>query len=153
MMKHYGVFGLVALCLPAAAQTMKPALEARGKGVQIYACNAEKGWVFQAPQATLYVGNKTVGSHGAGPRWTWTDGSAITGKVLTQLPAPNPKRDIPSLTLQATDVEGTRGTLTGIKTVSRSDTHGGVAPASGCDATHDGAVAKVPYTATYSFYR
>ena len=43
----------------ACAQETKPALEAQGKGVQIYTCNAEKGWVFQAPEATLYIGSKT----------------------------------------------------------------------------------------------
>lgn len=138
----------------ACAQETKPALEAQGKGVQIYTCNAEKGWVFQAPEATLYIGSKTtVGSHGAGPRWTWIDGSAITGRVATQLPAANAKSDIPWLILHATDVEGTSGTLSGVKTVRRSETHGGVAPVSGCDAAQAGTVTEVPYTATYSFYK
>lgn len=152
-MLHYRVFGLALLCASACAQEVKPALEARGKGVQIYTCNPEKGWVFQAPEATLYLGGKKVGSHGAGPRWTWSDGSAITGKVATQLPAPNAQSDIPWLVLNATDVEGTNGTLSGVKTVRRSDTNGGVTPASGCDAAHAGMVAKVPYTAKYSFYK
>jgi hypothetical protein len=152
-MWRYGVCGLALLCVSAPTQETKPTLEAQGKGVQIYTCNVDKGWVFKAPEATLYIGRKKVGSHDAGPRWTWNDGSAVTGKVAKQVPAPNAQNDIPWLVLDATVVEETRGTLSAVKTIRRSDTHGGVAPASGCDAAHGGVVARVPYTATYSFYK
>lgn len=153
-MLHYGMFGALALlCASASAQEVSPALEAQGRGVQIYTCDAEKGWIFKAPEATLYIDGKTVGTHGAGPRWTWNDGSAITGKVESQLPAPNAQSDITWLVLQATNVGGAGGALSGVKTVRRSDTHGGVAPATGCDAAHAGVAVRVPYTATYSFYK
>jgi hypothetical protein len=36
--------------------------------------------------------------------------------------------------------------------IRRSDTHGGAAPATGCDTKHLGAISRVPYTAVYSFY-
>ena len=36
--------------------------------------------------------------------------------------------------------------------VRRSDTHGGMPPAT-CDAHHLGAVARVPYAAVYTFYK
>jgi hypothetical protein len=36
--------------------------------------------------------------------------------------------------------------------IRRSDTHGGIAPATGCDAKHLNTVSRVPYTATYTFY-
>ena len=37
--------------------------------------------------------------------------------------------------------------------VQRVDTHGGGAPATGCAAASVGREMKVPYTATYVFYR
>jgi len=36
--------------------------------------------------------------------------------------------------------------------VTRTDTRGGVVPATGCDAAHQGEQARVPYTATCHFY-
>jgi hypothetical protein len=36
--------------------------------------------------------------------------------------------------------------------VQRVRTSGGLAPATGCDAAHAGAVVRVPYTATYCFF-
>src|SRR3984885_4547361 len=63
-----------------------------GKGVQIYHCDWPQGtpaWVFVAPEATLYAGTETVGTHGAGPTWRWKDGSAITGKLLISQPSPD----------------------------------------------------------------
>lgn len=37
--------------------------------------------------------------------------------------------------------------------IQRLDTQGGLAPATGCDAAHEGATARIGYTATYYFYR
>jgi hypothetical protein len=37
--------------------------------------------------------------------------------------------------------------------IQRLDTAGGLAPTTGCDASHVGAIARVDYTATYFFYR
>jgi hypothetical protein len=37
--------------------------------------------------------------------------------------------------------------------IHRLDTVGGIAPTTGCDADHVGAVARVDYTTTYVFYR
>lgn len=128
-----------------------------GKGVQIYHCQQQQGtaaWVFVAPEATLYSGAEAVGTHGAGPTWHWKDGSAVTGKVLVNQPSPNGVA-IPWLLLAASpaldSIPG--GTLANVTYVRRSDTRGGSAPANGCDAKHLGAVARVPYSATYTFYK
>jgi hypothetical protein len=43
--------------------------------------------------------------------------------------------------------------MTNVTSIQRLNTSGGVAPASGCDADHLGAVANVPYTADYFFYK
>ena len=143
---------LLLALFQASAANQEPVLTALGKGVQIYACTADKGWVFQAPEATLYQGDRAVGKHSAGPRWTWADGSAVTGKVITSTPAPDPGRDVPWLTLGVIAVPGGTGVLSTVVTVKRTDTHGGVAPAGGCDVAHVGDLARVPYSATYSFY-
>jgi hypothetical protein len=39
-----------------------------------------------------------------------------------------------------------------VKFIQRVQTEGGAAPATGCDADHPGATARVPYTAVYHFY-
>jgi hypothetical protein len=137
---------------PATAQVR---LVADGLGVQIYTCAAKANafaWVFQEPQADLFdpKTHQPVGTHTAGPTWTWSDGSAITGKVLQTAPSKDPAA-IPWLLLEAHST-GSAGALANIVYVRRSDTQAGAAPAMTCDAQHSGNIAKVPYQATYTFY-
>jgi hypothetical protein len=126
-----------------------------GKGAQIYHCvqQGAPAWVFVAPEATLYAGAESVGTHGAGPSWRWKDGSAITGKLLITQPSPD-RASIPWLLLAASPAidSAPTGMLAHVTYVRRSDTHGGMPP-TGCDARHLGAVARVPYAATYTFYK
>jgi Protein of unknown function (DUF3455) len=127
-----------------------------GRGVQIYRCTQQDSaytWVFQSPEATLYdpATHRQTGTHAAGPTWTWNDGSSITGKVLQKSPSPDPA-SVPWLLLAATPANTTTGALTPIKLVRRSETHGGNAPTTGCDAQHAETTLRVPYTATYTFY-
>src|SRR5208337_1719686 len=68
---------------PAGAQVV---LQAKGDGVQIYTCTSTPGgakWVFKAPLATLenMSGNRSLGSHFAGPTWTLQDGIVVHGQV------------------------------------------------------------------------
>ncbi len=140
---------------PAAAQLR---FTARGRGVQIYQCVAQGdayAWVLQAPEAIL-LDPKTgaqLGTHSAGPTWTWTDGSSITGKILQKQPAPDPA-SIPWLLLEAHAANQTIGALTDIAFVRRSDTAAGAAPSTGCDAkaAAESTTLRVPYAATYTFY-
>jgi hypothetical protein len=136
--------------------SVTPLPQVAGKGVQIYHCQEQQGgtaWVFVAPEATLYAGAQAVGTHGAGPTWRWKDGSAVTGRVLVNQRAPD-DASIPWLLLAASPaIDSTpTGVLAHVSYVRRSDTHGGMPPA-GCDARHVGAVARVPYTAVYTFYK
>jgi hypothetical protein len=129
-------------------------LTATGKGVQIYSCQQSATgpqWVFQAPEATLTdsTGNP-VGTHGAGPVWISKDGSSVKGEVLQKSASPDPT-SIPWLLLKAASVSGS-GIMTKVEFIRRSDTHGGNAPTTGCDAQHLNATVRVPYTATYTFY-
>jgi Protein of unknown function (DUF3455) len=129
-----------------------------GRGVQIYHCQQPQGapptWVFVAPEATLYAGSETVGTHGAGPTWRWKDGSAIVGHLLVSQASPE-RASIPWLLLAASPAvdSAPTGMLAHVNYVRRSDTHGGLPPSTGCDARHIGTIARVSYTATYTFYK
>jgi len=131
-----------------------PILTVTGKGVQIYICQqAAEGpqWSFQAPEAILIdVSGKPVGTHVAGPIWKSNDGSTVKGELLQKSPSPEPT-SIPWLLLKASSPSGS-GIMTRVEYIRRSDTHGGMAPTTGCDAQHLNAVSRVPYTATYTFY-
>jgi hypothetical protein len=129
-------------------------LTVTGKGVQIYTCQqAAAGplWVFQAPEATLIdASGNPVGTHGAGPTWTSKDGSSVKGELLQKSAAPATTA-IPWLLLKAVNVSGS-GVMIKVEFIRRSDTHGGMAPTTGCDSQHLSATARVPYTAAYTFY-
>jgi hypothetical protein len=153
----FGLGFLAAFSAGAQDATSPPAgehavLTVEGRGVQIYACQAGK-WVFVAPAARLFdASGAEVGTHGDGPVWHIEDGSSVYGEVI----AKEPSRDaesVPWLLLKAVRSTGA-GKLAGVEFIRRSDTKGGAAPGSGtsgsgCDT---GALKRVPYEATYTFY-
>jgi hypothetical protein len=128
------------------------ALEA--EGVQVYACSTSGtslSWVFQAPQAALTeAGGRAAGTHYAGPTWESADGSKVVGAKL-EAATPDPAA-IPWLLLRAASHAGS-GRMEDVTFVQRIRTSGGNAPQQGCDASHAGAIARVPYRAVYCFYR
>ena len=130
------------------------AFSAEGRGSQIYTCGPQGvsyQWTLKAPQADLFdPSGKQVGSHSAGPTWTSTDGSAVTGKVIQKKAASG--ANIAWLLLAATPKPGQAGAFSHIAFVRRSNTQGGNPPPDGCDAQHPTATVSVPYTATYTFY-
>jgi hypothetical protein len=131
-----------------------PILTLTGKGVQIYECqlvtNAPQ-WVFQAPDASLYdASGAKVGVHGAGPSWRYFDHSTVKGEVLAKSAASDPTA-IPWLLLKAINDDDS-GVMAKVEFIRRSDTHGGIAPTTGCDTQHLNTAARIPYTATYTFY-
>jgi hypothetical protein len=130
------------------------AFELAATGVQIYECESTSTgftWVFQAPEANLFDDDGELkATHFAGPTWKSIDGSSVVGKKLAA--ATVSASAIPELLLQAVSHAGT-GKMSPVTYIQRLDTVGGVAPSSGCDATHSGATARVNYTATYAFYK
>jgi hypothetical protein len=127
-----------------------------GRGAQIYTCAAQPGgyaWVLKAPDAQLFnlATGKPEGHHDAGPTWTLTDGSAVQGEVLQKKAADTPA-DVPWLLLKAEPANTTQGALSSVTYIRRYNTHGGAAPATGCNAGHANDTLKVPYSATYAFY-
>jgi hypothetical protein len=149
--------------LPCAAQapdaTQPPAnqhevLTVQGRGSQVYSCqqvDRNFQWVFQAPVARLFdAAGSEVGTHGDGPIWVYQDSSSIRGTLVKSVPSAE-AGSIPWLLLKATSPQRS-GVLTSVEFIRRSDTHGGIAPTTGCDATHRGEIVRAPYTATYTFY-
>ena len=170
-MKHAMVVtGLVALVLAvqgqvaasgpdASAKTVRfddsstatLVLKARGEGVQVYTCvkGDDWAWKLKGPDATLFDDNhKAIGKHFTGPTWRLDDGSEVQGKMVESKPQAG---TIPLLILSAKSTGG-EGRLSHVDAVRRTETQGGVAPATGCDAEHAGAEARVAYSATYSFF-
>jgi hypothetical protein len=147
----------MALCAPgiAAAVGATPALQAFGKGVQIYTCTAADNayaWHLKAPDATLSdVHGKVIGKHFAGPSWRANDGSTVVGEALNTSASPN-QGAIPWLVLHARSHSGS-GDMADVAYIVRTQTEGGTAPATGCDAAHAGTEQRVPYSAVYLFFR
>ena len=161
-----GIIG-IAMISPASAQALadvpaalKPAglavyLEVPATGVQIYVCGKNDAgaptWVFKAPEAQLFdAQKKQIGKHYAGPTWEALAGGKVVGAVKAN--APGEAGAIPWLLLDIKSSEGA-GVFNQAKAILRVSTHGGVAPAQGCDAAHAGQEARVPYTATYLFLK
>ena len=133
-------------------------VEALATGVQIYECAAKPGdsssfaWTFRAPEATLNDrSGRALGKHYAGPTWESIDGSKVVGQLKASDPGPDPTA-IPWLLLTAKSSSGA-GVFAQAASIQRLTTVGGIAPAERCGAANAAQMARVPYTATYYFYR
>jgi hypothetical protein len=152
---------VLAIPLSAAGAEVPEAIAAPGRalvatihaeGAQVYECKADASgklsWQFREPIATLILGGKTAGRHYAGPTWELADGSTVVAKLASRAPGAT-ATDIPLLKLEVTSGRG-RGQLSGVATIQRLNTKGGVAEGS-CERA--GAFLNVPYSADYAFYR
>jgi hypothetical protein len=147
--------------IPAALQAPPGEVlffEAFANGVQIYECvsKAEPAgafeWSFRAPEAVLVDrAGRTIGKHHAGPTWESSDGSAVVGEVKARSAAPTATA-IPWLLLSAKSKTGT-GVFSPTTSVQRVQTVGGAAPSSACGPANRHEMSRVPYTASYYFYR
>jgi hypothetical protein len=167
-MTHYRTLALSATALAAATMLAGPcaaqvpaAIAAPGEsavatfhaeGAQVYECKAgadgKLAWAFREPIATLLADGKTVGRHYSGPNWEHMDGSAVVGKAVGNTPGKS-AGDIPWLKLEVTAHRGS-GTLTGVTTVQRINTQGGV-HSGACDKA--GTFHSAPYAADYVFLK
>jgi len=138
----------------APPQGSAPLLELVGDGVQVYTCEAKEGgfaWSFKAPEANLFdTQGRQVGTHFAGPTWKLDDGSEVVGEVVAKADAVEP-RAIQWLLLHAKSHQGS-GALSAAAYIRRTETKGGVAPSTGCDAAHVLQQVRMRYSATYQFY-
>ena len=123
----------------------------KATGAQIYVCTAQGSAiqpVFKAPEAQLMENDKPVAKHYAGPTWEATDGSKVVGKVAESVPA-SKEGDIPWLLLTAQSTG--QGLFAGVRFVQRVETQGGAAGQTACPTA--GTELRVPYSATYRFFR
>ena len=129
-------------------------LEVTADGVQIYTCEAKGNlfeWSFKAPEANLFdKQGRQIGTHFAGPTWKMADGSAIVGEIVAKADAPE-KNAIQWLLLRAKAHEG-QGILAEAAFIRRTETKGGAAPTTGCDASHVSEQARMRYSAIYQFF-
>jgi len=137
--------------IAAPGETVVVTLHAQG--AQIYECktgdNGQLGWAAREPIATLLHDGKTVGRHYAGPNWEHVDGSSVVAKLSARAPAPS-ANDIPWLKLSVTEHRG-KGLFSGVTTILRINTQGGVAPVGACDKA--GALVSVAYATDYVFLK
>lgn len=147
--------GLAGLARADGEFAKQAAIEAFGKGVQIYTCTASNGtyaWTLKAPAATLQdARGKVIGKHFGGPTWQASDGSSVVGEPINVSPSPDPGA-IAWLVLRARSHAGA-GAMANVEYIVRTRTEGGMAPASGCDASHAKAEIRVSYSAIYLFFR
>ncbi|WP_213949876.1 DUF3455 domain-containing protein [Luteibacter sp. dw_328] len=146
--------GSIGTVSAQGAPAKPSAIEAFGKGVQIYTCKpaaATYAWTLKAPEATLSdAKGNVIGKHFAGPSWQANDGSTVVGEALNASPSPDAGA-IPWIVLHAKSQTG-NGVMSKVAYVVRTRTEGGVAPATGCDASHINAEVRVPYSAVYIFF-
>lgn len=94
---------------------------------------------------------KPIVRHYAGPTWeSLEDGSQVAASKLEAFTEDSSA--IPALLLKASSHHGA-GRMAEVSFIQRLETTGGLAPRAGCDAEHAGAESRVPYTASYYFYR
>ena len=135
-------------------------------GTQSYTClasDAGSAWGPAVPDATRAAcegDDRAQGTHFAGPTWQWSDSSTFVGSKgagFVALPAPAaPTANVPWLLLPRKS--GSDGGLLGTaQFVQRLATVGGqpADQSQSCDAraADAGLTIKVPYRATYIFYR
>jgi hypothetical protein len=129
-------------------------LQVHAQGDQIYSCKTDGAqfvWTLKAPEAQLVdKSGKPFGKHFAGPSWEANDGSRVTGKAVVNAPSPDGD-SIPWLLVAVANHSG-EGVLAHVTSIQRTNTKGGKAPASGCDAAHAGQEARAPYSADYVFF-
>jgi hypothetical protein len=123
-------------------------LHAAATGTQNYACRAPASadsatayaWTFVGPEATLTDCRGAIVA---------TDGSTVVAaKVGAFTPDPTA---VPWLRLEAKAHTGV-GRFSSVATIERTNTRGGLAPTSTCDASNADAKQSVPYTADYWFF-
>lgn len=124
-------------------------------GVQIYSCQqGSNGFAFGfvAPEASLFDhrGNVVI-KHFGGPTWqSVADGSSVVGTTIAKFT--DDPDSIAELLLSGSSHTG-KGIMSDVTFIQRLETVGGLAPSTGCDAAHLGEVVRIPYSATYFFYR
>jgi hypothetical protein len=163
---------VLAAALPAVAAIAEPPGIAAGisapadeeaafmlsaSGAHVYHCKQTPNdpnayaWYFTAPDATLYEGTRTIGTHTSVNLWeSASDRSSVAGVVRSTQSA---GVDALPWALYRAQPLAVSGMFAGVTSIQRVNTVGGAAPATGCSAANDGAESRVAFTADYYFYK
>lgn len=125
-----------------------------GQGVQLFQCTSDAAgryWRFIAPDTRLTdAQGRLVARQGSDGSFFAEDNSALSAKIV-RYAQDSPAEDLRDLLYQ-TSPRGKQGVLSDIVYVKRSNGKGGV-PLTRCSPSQLGSTLKVPFTATYTFYR
>jgi hypothetical protein len=165
-MPRAALASLLLSALPAAAAisppSVPPRLQAggseeaafalRGEGFHVYECrpgfDGRLAWVFVNPDAVLSDGTTTVATHTRPYVWEASDDRSIVSGVTRGVAAAGPS-NLPWVLLAAQS-DDSGGRFSGVTSVQRVNTVGGVAPTGDCVA---GEESRVPFRADYYFYK
>jgi hypothetical protein len=124
-------------------------------GYQVYQCIQKDGnfiWDFKGPVATLVnKKKKIVATHYGGPSWESTDGSKVGFKSAKSI-KPKAAGTVSWLLIETGSHEG-KGIFSDVVRIQRVDTHGGDRPTTKPDASNEGQIIWIKYTAIYHFYK
>jgi hypothetical protein len=128
----------------------------RGEGTHAFECRPlasdpnRFAWAFAAPDITLYDAGRPIARQASENTWeAISDRSSVSGAIRARQEA---GASLPWLLFRAQSTPDA-GLFAGVTSVQRVNTSGGVAPASGCDASNAGKEARVAVAADYYFYR
>lgn len=125
-----------------------------GKGVQQFQCTSDAGgryWKFITPQAQLTNDKgRVVARQSSDGSFFAEDGSMLASKI-EKYAKESTAGNIRDLVYKTTH-RGKPGLFSGITHVKRSNGQGGV-PLTRCSPSQLGTTLKVPFTATFTFYR
>jgi hypothetical protein len=131
-------------------ETNQLAFRAYAVGIQRYRWNGSS-WIFVEPVATLFADpdfHGKIGTHYVGPTWESNSGGKV---IASRVDGCTPDTTaIPWLKLETISTEGP-GVFDSVTYIQRVNTRGGIAPS--VPGASVGALADVPYTAEYYFYR
>jgi hypothetical protein len=133
-----------------------PAFMLSADGVHIYQCRAVDaagrfGWVFTAPDATLYEGTRSVATLKTPNLWeSLSDRSSVSAVVRSTQAAGG--SNLPWALMNAQPLAAS-GMFADVTSIQRVNTRGGVAPTAGCGPANDGAESRVAFRADYYFYK
>jgi hypothetical protein len=138
-----------------ASPAEEPAFMLSASGAHLYECrpnlNGGYGWVFTGPDATLTDGSVSRATlRGANNFESADDRSTATSVVRSAAFAGS---DNLPWALLAARSSSDGGLFSGVTSVQRVNTAGGVAPRGGCGEYTAGSQARVDFTADYYFYR
>ena len=119
----------------------------RGVGKQVYTCGSDGKYALREPVAIL-LDKGNAGIHGKGPFWASFDGSRVDGSAPVSVPSPAGPQNIAWLKVTGTPVADAPGVFGNVAFIQRTDTRGGVAPAS-CTAP---STISVDYSTSYVFW-